>query len=58
MAAVNTIRLPKESPFRKTDQVPLPEDPTVCAQTERQDVDSSDDNEGSESPISRVVKVD
>lgn len=51
MAAVNAIRLPKESPFRKAD-------PTVCAQTERQDVDSSDDNEGSESPISRVVKAD
>lgn len=31
MVVVNTIGLPKESPFRKADQLPLPKDPIVGA---------------------------
>lgn len=34
MAAVNAIGLPKDSSFRNTDRVPLPEDPAVEAQAE------------------------
>lgn len=55
MAAINAIRLPKESPFKKANQVPLPEDPVVGVQTEEQEEDSSDDDEGSESPESREL---
>lgn len=54
MVAFNAIRLLEESSFRKTNQVPLPKDPTVGTQTEGQKEDSSDDDdEGNESPESQ-----
>lgn len=54
MTAINAIRLPEESPFRKIDQVPLPKDLAIGAQTEGQEEDNNDDDddEGNESPES------
>ena len=60
MVAVNAIGLLVESPFRKADQVPLPEDPVAKVKTEEQEEDSSDNDEGGESPKSRELsrKID
>ena len=52
MASVNTVDLPKDSPFKSDDQVLLPENPTVETQAERQ---VSSDKEGSESLESREL---
>ena len=54
MTAVNSIRLSEDSPFRKADQVPMPEDLAIGVQTEGQK-DSSDDEECGESPKSREL---
>ena len=53
MASVNTVDLPKDSPFKSDDQVLLPENPTVETQVERQV--SNDKEEGSESLESREL---
>lgn len=52
MAVVNAIELPEGSPFRKIDQVPLPEDPALGTQAKGQEEDSSNDDEGRKNPES------
>ena len=52
MAAVNAIRLPKNSPFKKADQVLVPEDPAVEVQNEEQEEDNSGDEGGDDNPES------
>ena len=49
MAAVNVVSFPENSLFKSADQVPLPEDLEAEDQTPKQDRDSSEDDEGTES---------
>lgn len=53
MATVNAIGLPKDSPFRIVDRILLLENPRVENQVEEESEDSSDKDEGSESPESK-----
>lgn len=55
MAAINTIGLPKDSPFRSVDRVSLPEDPKVGTQVTEQGEDNSDEDEGKENPKTREL---
>ena len=55
MAAVNAIMLPKDSPFKSTDQVPLLEGLADDAQVEGQKGASSDEEKGVESLESREL---
>lgn len=48
MATVNAIELYDDSPFRSTDQVPLPKDPTIGVQAGKEKEDSSDEEKGAE----------
>lgn len=57
MAAVNAIGLPKDSSFRNTDRVPLPEDPAIEAQAEEQGEGNSDEEEAVESPESCLDRL-
>ena len=50
MAVVNAIGLPDTSPFRSVDQIPLTKDLEVKAQAQGQSEDSSEKEEGIESP--------
>ena len=60
MAAVNAIGLPKNSPFKKADQVLVPEDPAIEVQNEEQKEDNSDDRGGDNNPESQELsrKID
>ena len=55
MAAVNAISLPEDSFFSSTNVVPLPEDPAVETQAEKQGEDSSDKEDCVKSPESREL---
>ena len=55
MAAINTLGLLNDSPFRSTNRVPLPEDFAVDTQTEEQGEDNSDEEKGAESLESREL---
>ena len=49
MAAVNAISLPDTSPFMSDDQILLCEDPEAEAQAPKQDEDSNEEEEGTDS---------
>ena len=55
MAAINTLDLLNDFPFKSTNRVPLPEDFAVDTQTEEQGEDNSDEEEGAESLESREL---
>ena len=55
MAAVNVVDLLEDSPFRCADRVLLPEGLVVKTQVEEQGKDSSEEEEGMESPESRDI---
>ena len=55
MATVNANRLYANSPFRSTEQVPLPKDATVGAQAGEKEEESSDEEEGAESSESQEL---
>ena len=55
MATVNAINLLEDSSFRSTNRVPLPEDPAIETQAEKQGEDSSDKEDCVKSPESREL---
>lgn len=55
MVTVNAIGLPEDSPFRNSEQVPLPMDPAGEVQVEEQVEDISEEEEGAESSESNEL---
>ena len=57
MTAVNAIGLLEDSPFRNSEQVLLPKDPTGEVQAEEQVEDNNDEEEDAESPESSELSL-
>ena len=55
MAAVNAISLLEDSPFKSADRVSLPEDSKVKTQAKEQGKDSSNEEEGIETPKAKEL---
>lgn len=55
MVTVNAIGLPEDSPFRSSNPVLLLENPVEETQAKVEGEDNNDEEEGSESPVSREM---